>query len=144
METTAPTAPCGCHTACAAPEPGLRPESVHRALRLEYLTVGWNVVEGIVAVTAALIAGSVAILGFGIDSFVECASALVMIWRLGAERADRLGEAELEAREHRARRRTAGSVATRSVAPARGGDRRGRRRPTGRSAIPPAQASAGA
>jgi len=39
------------------------------SLRLEYLTVGWNVVEGLVSVAAALIAGSVALLGFGIDSF---------------------------------------------------------------------------
>jgi hypothetical protein len=36
-----------------------------RALRLEYLTVGWNVVEGLIAVTAALAAGSAALLGFG-------------------------------------------------------------------------------
>lgn len=110
METTAPTAPCGCHTACAAPEPGLRPESVHRALRLEYLTVGWNVVEGIVAVTAALLVGSVAILGFGIDSFVECASALVMIWRLRAQRDHRMSGERLEAIEHRARQLVAGSL----------------------------------
>jgi len=110
METTAPATSCGCHTACAASAPDLRPESVNRALRLEYLTVGWNVVEGIVAVTAALIAGSVAILGFGIDSFVECASALVMIWRLRAERDHRLSGEQLDAIEHRARRLVAGSL----------------------------------
>jgi divalent metal cation (Fe/Co/Zn/Cd) transporter len=56
-----------------------------RALQLEYLTVGWNVVEGVVAVAAALAAGSVALMGFGIDSFVECASGSVLIWRLRAE-----------------------------------------------------------
>jgi divalent metal cation (Fe/Co/Zn/Cd) transporter len=60
---------------------------VSRALRLEYITVGWNVVEGIVAVTAALLAGSVALLAFGVDSFVESASGAVLIWRLLAERA---------------------------------------------------------
>jgi divalent metal cation (Fe/Co/Zn/Cd) transporter len=59
------------------------------ALRLEYLTVGWNVVEGLVAVAAALSAGSVVLLGFGIDSFVESASAGVLIWRLRAERQGR-------------------------------------------------------
>jgi divalent metal cation (Fe/Co/Zn/Cd) transporter len=48
--------------------------------------VGWNLLEGVVAVTAAIAAGSVALLGFGIDSFVESASAFVLIWRLGAER----------------------------------------------------------
>jgi divalent metal cation (Fe/Co/Zn/Cd) transporter len=57
-----------------------------QALRLEYLTVGWNVIEGAVAVGAAIAAGSVALMGFGIDSFVECASGSVVIWRLLAER----------------------------------------------------------
>jgi len=110
METIAPATSCGCPAACASSEPNLRPESVKRALRLEYLTVGWNVVEGIVAVTAALIAGSVAILGFGIDSFVECASALVMIWRLRAERDHRMSGECLKAIEHRARRLVASSL----------------------------------
>jgi hypothetical protein len=41
-----------------------RSELVRRALRLEYLTVGWNVLEGVVAVAAALAAGSVGILAF--------------------------------------------------------------------------------
>ncbi|MCC7380393.1 MAG: cation transporter [Deltaproteobacteria bacterium] len=99
-----------CSTGCEGLTPDLRPEQVGRALRLEYLTVGWNVVEGVIAVTAALLAGSVALLGFGIDSFVECASGLVMIWRLRAERAHRLTEAQLEATEHRARRLVALSL----------------------------------
>lgn len=62
-----------------------RPIALRRALRLEYLTVGWNVVEGLVAVAAALAAGSIALLGFGIDSFVESASGGILIWRLLAE-----------------------------------------------------------
>jgi divalent metal cation (Fe/Co/Zn/Cd) transporter len=62
---------------------------LRRALRLEYATVGWNVVEGIVAVGAALAAGSVALLGFGVDSFVETASGAILIWRLRAERSAR-------------------------------------------------------
>ncbi len=62
-----------------------RSAQLAHALRLEYLTVGWNLVEGVVAVTAALLAGSVALLGFGIDSFVEMASGLVLLWRLRAE-----------------------------------------------------------
>ncbi len=56
-----------------------------KALWLEYLTVGWNVIEGVIAVIAAIAAGSVALMGFGIDSFVESASGLVLIWRLAAE-----------------------------------------------------------
>ncbi|WP_437616814.1 cation transporter [Sorangium sp. So ce834] len=80
------------------------------ALRLEYLTVGWNIVEGVVAVTAAVLAGSVALLGFGIDSFVECASGFVMIWRLRAEQAHRLSSQALDAVEHRAQRLVAVSL----------------------------------
>jgi divalent metal cation (Fe/Co/Zn/Cd) transporter len=56
------------------------------ALRLEYLTVGWNVIEGLIAVSAGLAARSVALLGFGLDSFVETASGGILIWRLAAER----------------------------------------------------------
>jgi divalent metal cation (Fe/Co/Zn/Cd) transporter len=65
----------------------VRGVQLQNALRLEYLTVGWNVVEGVIAVAAALAAGSVALLGFGIDSFVETASGLILIWRLVAERS---------------------------------------------------------
>jgi divalent metal cation (Fe/Co/Zn/Cd) transporter len=108
MDATTNDACCG--TTCHPEQPNLRPESVKRALRLEFLTVGWNVVEGVIAVTAAVIAGSVALLGFGIDSFVECSSALVMIWRLRAERDHRLTGERLESVELRARRLVAGSL----------------------------------
>jgi divalent metal cation (Fe/Co/Zn/Cd) transporter len=63
-----------------------RADHLRRALRLEALTLGWNLAEGVVAVAAALAAGSVALLAFGIDSFVESASAGIMLWRLLAER----------------------------------------------------------
>jgi divalent metal cation (Fe/Co/Zn/Cd) transporter len=76
---------------------------VRRGLRLEYLTVGWNIVEGLVAVTAALAARSIALLGFGVDSFVEAASGAILIWRLTAERRARDAE-ETERLDHRARR----------------------------------------
>jgi divalent metal cation (Fe/Co/Zn/Cd) transporter len=49
------------------------------------VTVGYNVVEGLVAVAAAQAADSIALLGFGIDSFVETTSGLILIWRLRAE-----------------------------------------------------------
>lgn len=53
-----------------------------RALRLEYFTVGWNVVEGVVAIGAGVVAGSVALIGFGVDSSIEVISALGLLWRL--------------------------------------------------------------
>jgi divalent metal cation (Fe/Co/Zn/Cd) transporter len=55
---------------------------MQRALRLEYFTVGWNVIEGIVAIAAGTFAASIALVGFGIDSYIEVASAAVLIWRL--------------------------------------------------------------
>ena len=97
---TAPTAP-------VADRPGL----LRRALRLEYLTVGWNIIEGVIAVIAGLASGSVALLGFGIDSFVESASGSVMIWRLLAERnADEDDEERIEHVERRAQKLVAGSL----------------------------------
>jgi hypothetical protein len=53
-----------------------------RALWLEYFTVGWNVVEAVVAIGAGVIAGSVALIGFGADSAIEVISAVGLLWRL--------------------------------------------------------------
>ena len=55
---------------------------LHRkALSLSYFTVGYNIIEGIVSILAGLLAGSIALIGFGLDSFVESLSGSVMIWR---------------------------------------------------------------
>ncbi len=86
-----------------------RPQLLARGLRLAYLTVGWNIVEGFVAVGAALAAGSVALLGFGIDSFVETASGLIIIWRLMAER-QAVDHERIETVERRAQRLVAASL----------------------------------
>ena len=53
-----------------------------KALRLEYFTVSWNVLEGVIAITAGILAGSIALVGFGLDSYIEVASGAVLIWRL--------------------------------------------------------------
>ena len=52
-----------------------------RALLLSYFTVGYNVLEGAVSIFAGLLAGSIALIGFGLDSFIESLSGGVMIWR---------------------------------------------------------------
>lgn len=52
-------------------EPADRTSLLKRGLRLEFLTVGWNLIEGIVALAAAVSSGSVALIGFGIDSLVD-------------------------------------------------------------------------
>lgn len=58
---------------------------LRRALWLAIFTVTWNLTEGVVAITAAALAGSRALVGFGVDSFVESISAGVLIWRLQIE-----------------------------------------------------------
>lgn len=71
-----------------------------RALRLEYFTVSWNVLEAAVAITAGVLAGSVALVGFGVDSAIEVGSALALLWRLRAA-----GPEATVAEESRAERR---------------------------------------
>lgn len=63
-----------------------RAVAVHRARWLNAATIGWNAVEGVVAVTAGLAAGSVSLVGFGFDSAIEVSAALVLTWRLHQER----------------------------------------------------------
>lgn len=75
-----------------------RDQLLRRALNLAYFTVAWNVVEGVIAIWAALNAGSDALLGFGLDSAVESISGLVLIWRLHVERRDAERAEEVEGR----------------------------------------------
>jgi divalent metal cation (Fe/Co/Zn/Cd) transporter len=55
---------------------------VKRGRRLDYLTIGWNSLEAIIAVSAGVVAGSIALVGFGIDSVIEVSSGAVLLWRL--------------------------------------------------------------
>jgi divalent metal cation (Fe/Co/Zn/Cd) transporter len=93
----------------ATPPTGPRTIVIARALRLEYLTVGWSLIEAGVGVVAALASGSVALLGFGLDSFIETASGGVLIWRLTAERRAANPEV-IEALDRTAHRLVAGSL----------------------------------
>ena len=58
---------------------------VARGRRVEYLTIAWNTFEAGVALTSGLLAGSIALVGFGLDSVIETASAGILLWRLRAE-----------------------------------------------------------
>jgi divalent metal cation (Fe/Co/Zn/Cd) transporter len=58
---------------------------VRQAFRLEYLTIGWMLVEAGVAIGSGIVARSVTLLAFGIDSLIELASVAVLIWRLDVE-----------------------------------------------------------
>jgi divalent metal cation (Fe/Co/Zn/Cd) transporter len=59
-----------------------RQELVSRGQRLEYFTVGYNSLEGLISVVAGLIAGSVSLIGFGLDSLIEVTSGAALLWRL--------------------------------------------------------------
>lgn len=84
---------CGDRCACTAPEisevprmedPNLR----RRAWWLTVFTIGWNSLEAVVAILGGVIASSIALIGFGLDSIVEVSSALVIAWRLSRQSAD--------------------------------------------------------
>ena len=56
-----------------------------RGTRLEYFTIVWNSLEGLVAVVAGGIAGSISLVGFGIDSFIEVTSGATLLWRMSVD-----------------------------------------------------------
>jgi divalent metal cation (Fe/Co/Zn/Cd) transporter len=62
-----------------------RSRSLRRGLWLEYFTLNWNLIEAVVGMVAGVAAGSVALVGFALDSLVESSSAGILIWRLRAE-----------------------------------------------------------
>lgn len=62
-----------------------RPALIRRGKQLEYATIGYNSLEGIIAIAAGLIAGSVALVGFGFDSVIEVISGATLLWRLYAD-----------------------------------------------------------
>ena len=64
---------------CASVE---RTEHLRHGRKLEYFTIGWNIVEAGVAIGAGWFAGSIALVGFGVDSLIESLSGSVLLWRL--------------------------------------------------------------
>lgn len=59
-----------------------------RAIRLEYFTVGWNAIEALVALVAGIVASSIALIGFGLDSIIETISGLTLLWRFKQRRLE--------------------------------------------------------
>jgi len=58
---------------------------VQRGRGLEYFTIVWNTLEGLIAIAAGVIAGSISLVGFGIDSFIEVTSGAALLWRMSAD-----------------------------------------------------------
>ena len=65
---------------------------------LTALTIGWNSLEAVIAIVGGLLAGSIALVGFGLDSIVEVCSALVIVWRLSRQGADQAANERAERR----------------------------------------------
>lgn len=72
---------------------------LRRGALLAWFTIGWNAIEGLVGIAAGIAAGSVALVGFGVDSYVEVFAGSVIVWRLAR---DRQGQELSERAERRA------------------------------------------
>lgn len=71
-----------------------RRDLVRRGVVLAWFTIAWNSIEGIAGIVSGIVAGSIALVGFGVDSYVEVFAGSVILWRLGRERhGDELSEA---------------------------------------------------
>jgi divalent metal cation (Fe/Co/Zn/Cd) transporter len=90
---------CGSAGSAASLTPE-RAALIQQAFRLEGLTIAWMIVEGAVAISAGIAAGSLTLTAFGLDSLIELASACVLIWRLNVEL--RRGQAFSESAERTA------------------------------------------
>lgn len=62
-----------------------RARLIKRGQHLEYFTIGYNSLEGLIAIVAGLLAGSIALVSFGFDSIIEVTSGAALLWRLHAD-----------------------------------------------------------
>jgi divalent metal cation (Fe/Co/Zn/Cd) transporter len=82
-----------CEDACCAPAPLVLPSKpmldrrllIGEAFQLEWITIGWMIIEAVVAIGSGIVSGSLVLLAFGLDSVIELISAGVLIWRLSVE-----------------------------------------------------------
>jgi len=63
-----------------------RERLVRRARQLAWLGVGWHGIEAAIAVGAGLVAGSIALIGFGADSLIESVAGIILLWRFATSR----------------------------------------------------------
>jgi divalent metal cation (Fe/Co/Zn/Cd) transporter len=62
-----------------------RKHYVRQGIRLEYVTLAWNGFEALVAIVSGVLAGSIALVGFGLDSVIEMSSGATLLWRLKSD-----------------------------------------------------------
>jgi divalent metal cation (Fe/Co/Zn/Cd) transporter len=63
----------------------IRADAARHGRKLEYFTIAWNSLEGLIAIAAGEIAGSISLVGFGIDSLIEVTSGATLLWRMGVD-----------------------------------------------------------
>jgi divalent metal cation (Fe/Co/Zn/Cd) transporter len=74
-----------------SPPPAVRPELVRRARLLAHVGLAWHGIEAAVAIGAGIVAGSIALVGFGADSLVELLAGVVVLWRFAGQRVSSEG-----------------------------------------------------
>lgn len=77
--------PSADHLAGVQPSPALTRDWARIGLWLVATTMAYNVAEGVIALWAGVHARSIALVGFGLDSYIECAAAAALLWRLSVE-----------------------------------------------------------
>jgi divalent metal cation (Fe/Co/Zn/Cd) transporter len=97
--TSAASVTCACNGPCAGRQP-VKGAARDRQLAwwLTALTIGWNTLEAAVSIGSGVLAGSIALVGFGLDSVVEVASALIIVWRLSHQGLDHVANERAERR----------------------------------------------
>jgi len=86
MSSTPIELPIARSTSAAQPEPAERDRLIRRVKALSWLSLAYMTAEGAIAITAAILAGSVALLGFGLDSAIEALASVIVIWRFTGSR----------------------------------------------------------
>jgi divalent metal cation (Fe/Co/Zn/Cd) transporter len=92
---------CTCEEtcSCAVPRRAASDSSPRRwAVWLTAATIGWNTLEAVIAIAGGVLAGSIVLVGFGLDSVVEVSSALVIVWRLSHQGSDHTANERAERR----------------------------------------------
>ena len=97
--TSAAPPTCGEGCDCESRTPAVAdPQARRWAWWLTAATIGWNSLEAVIAMVGGILAGSIALIGFGLDSVVEVASAVVIVWRLTRISSDSEGQERAERR----------------------------------------------
>jgi divalent metal cation (Fe/Co/Zn/Cd) transporter len=82
----------------AGGKPASRTSLVSLAIRLSLLTIGWNAVAGVSTVAASLVTGSLSLGGFGLNTLIDTAASVAIVWRFRKEATDQAGADRLERR----------------------------------------------